>query len=260
MMNMALPERNRPAGITLIEILAGMFILALAFIPVVGVISTGSADTDVTNSYVFAQTTARNVLDTLLDNVPFDAIRVAPALVADIGDTNGESNVGQLFTLSGPNQPAFDVASYLALLGNPGGDTFARGELVDERGIRYKIKLFVFPIPSFTPPDWDNELCFRYLPRPHYENATDSLNRNIWYTEDNTGAYVRPAVNRPYDLPLPPVRLMSARQLGAQPGPANDFCVMKRILLRIRWQMNKGPERSLEIFTAKANLAHRDFL
>lgn len=74
--------RRSHRGMSLLEIMIALIILALSFIPIIGVIGSGSADTDVTKSYVFAQTSVRNILIATLDNLPFAAI-----------DTNGSSNV-----------------------------------------------------------------------------------------------------------------------------------------------------------------------
>jgi len=244
-------------GITLLEILGAMLILAVAFIPIIGVISSGSADTDVTNSYIFAQTTARNILNTVLDNVPFQSIRVSSANVADIGDSNSEPNVGEIIKI-----PKYEdsVASFLEMIGNPGGDYFARGQLVDERNTQYKIKLFVFPVPAYDYPDWQRELCFRYLPRPDYENHVDFSKKPDWYTTNPDDKFVKAGVPRPYDdtyLGIT-VKKENAKSLGASAGPDGSFCIMKRLLLRIRWKMPKGGERSLEIYTTKANLSRED--
>jgi prepilin-type N-terminal cleavage/methylation domain-containing protein len=57
-------------GVTLPEIVVAMLILAMAFIPLIGVIGTSSTDSDVANSVAFAQTAVRNILDTLLDQQP----------------------------------------------------------------------------------------------------------------------------------------------------------------------------------------------
>lgn len=71
-------------GVTLLEIMTAVLILAMAFLPLIGVIGTSTKDSDVANSQVFAQTSARNILDTFLDDVPFKAISVAST--PDSGD------------------------------------------------------------------------------------------------------------------------------------------------------------------------------
>lgn len=241
-------------GVTLLEILTAMLILAFAFIPIFGVISTGTADSDVTNSYISAQTIARNVLDTALDSVPFESIQVNSGAITDIGETNAESNVGRMIDV-----PGYDERTFLAQLGNATStDMSTRGEIVDERGIRYKVKLFVFPVSGNTPLSVPNDLSFRYRPRPIYENAVDAQNRQIWYTTAPGDLYMRAGAQSPYSYTLPSIAIQSARELGAPAGPAGDYCVMKRLLLRVKWQMPRGIERSVTIYTAKAHLSRQD--
>lgn len=245
--------KTKRKGTTLLEIMAALLILAFAFIPIFGMIGTSAKDTDVAESYIFAQTRARNILDTLLDDVPFFALRNAPGNVADIGEANDEPNVGEMFDTT---NPTYQVASFLRFIGNdPAVDQFTRGELTDERGIRYKVKIFVFPVPANEPFNPADEMSFRYLPRPEFEKQAN------WYnpTSDPNSAYVQGAVLTPYQMPEPAIVIKGARELGAYQGPpGNDFCVMKHILLRIRWTMITGIERSIEVYTAKANLDRRD--
>lgn len=248
------PAASGRSGVTLLEILSAMLILAFAFIPIFGVISTGTADSDVTNSYISAQTIARNVLDTALDSVPFESIQVNAGQVADIGESNNEANVGVLVDV-----PGYDERTFLAQLGNnTAGDMSTRGEIVDERGIRYKVKLFVFPVAGNAPLDVTNNVSFRYRPRPLYENTVNAQNQQIWYTTDPTNLYMNAAAPSPYSYALPAPVIQSARELGAPPGPSGDYCVMKRLLLRVKWQMPRGIERSVTIYTAKAHLSRQD--
>lgn len=239
---------------TLLEILSAMLILAFAFIPIFGVISTGTADSDITNSYVSGQTIARNILDTALDSVPFESIQVNTGQVADIGESNNEANVGLMVDV-----PGYDERTFLAQLGNTtASDMSTRGEIVDERGIRYKVKLFVFPIAGNTPLNVANDVSFRYRPRPLYENALNAQNQQIWYTIDPNDPYMNSAAQSPYLYALEPPEIRSARELGAPAGPSGDYCVMKRLLLRVKWQMPRGIERSVTIYTAKAHLSRQD--
>lgn len=247
-------RRSRRRGVTLLEILSAMLILAFAFIPIFGVITTGTADSDITNSYSSAQTIARNVLDTALDSVPFESIQVNPGNIADIGETNDEANVGLMV-----DAPGYDERTFLTQLGNTSTtDMNARGEIVDERGIRYKVKLFVFPVAGNTPLSIANDVSFRHRPRPLYENAIDAQNRQIWYTTTPGNPYMNSAAQSPYAYTLPAPVAQSARELGAPPGPSGDYCVMKRLLLRVKWQMPRGIERSITIYTAKAHLSRQD--
>ncbi len=249
-------------GITLLEIITALLILAFAFIPLIGVIGTSSGDSDVANSVVFAQTAARNILDTLLDDVPFYAITPSAVAVADLDGTNPESDVAVISDIA---DPAFNKATFLTILGNTAGaDDFARGEIVDERNQVYRTKLFVFPIPVNDPVDPANDLSFTYLPRPIYENQVDGSGQNQWYTYPADGTpFMRntAAIQSPYGVPdgvnvvQPVSRRPGAFELGAPAGPAgNNYCVMKKILLKVSWRNRSGHDRSVDIFTMKANL------
>ncbi len=246
------PAYSRSRGVTLLEILTAMLILAFAFIPIFGVITTGTADTDITNSYISAQTIARNILNTALDSVPFESIQVSPGAVPDISESNSEPNVGIMSDV-----PGYDEATFLAQFGNT-TDQNTRGQVIDERGIRYKVKLFVFPISGNNPINTATDLSFRYRPRPLYENAVDAQNRQIWYTTTPGNLFMAAGAQSPYAYALPGIETRSARDLGAPAGPSGDYCVMKRLLLRVKWQMPRGIERSITIYTAKAHLSRLD--
>ncbi len=242
-----------PKGLTLIEILGAMVILAVAMIPVVGLLSSGTSDTDIANAFVFAQNTSQNILNTVLDNVPFDSLRVSPSRVSDPDGLNSEPNVGEMV-----QTPGFDVASFLAMIGNTGGDHFTRGEIKDERGTKFFVKLFVFPLPVHDPPEWERELCFRYLPRPFFENSVDETGISNWYTNSPEKKHVGFGCKLPYDYPTDFPKRINAKAAGAPPGNDNSFCLMKRLLIRIRWKPLKGAEKIIELSTAKANLSRED--
>ena len=248
-------------GVTLIELMAAIFILAIAFMPIIGVMSGSASDTDVAKSHAFAQTSARNILDTLLDSVPFYAIEQADGDVGDLDGSNAEDSIARIVEVDGLD---FDPQSFLRMLGNGEGgsepvDNFGRGTLIDERGTRYNVKLFVVPIPvSTTGLDRANELIFTYLPRPLYENQFTADGRNAWYTY-GSDPHVAPAAATPYEnspnVEQPDLQILNMFDIGCPPGPAgNNHCMMKKILLRISWQNRPGHERRIEVFTMKANL------
>ena len=247
-------QMNQRRGITLLEIMSALLILAFAFLPLIGVIGTSSSDSDVANSNVFAQTVARNILDTLLEEVPFNAIRVAASKVSDFDGSNPHDNVAEITDFG-----SFNKASFLTLLGNSNGaDSFARGEVTDERGLIYKTRIYVFPIPVSNPINLDSELAFSYLPRPVYENQVDGNGQNSWYTYSSP--YIPSGVTSPYHqdgikVVQPAMATIGAFELGAKQGDTgNNYCVMKKILFKISWQNRSGHERAIELFTMKANL------
>lgn len=241
------------AGMSLIEILIATFILVMAALPMLGVIGSGAADTDVLRASLFAQTSAAGILDAALDALPFEALVRADGMVPDLDGKNPEPGVGKVITIADPNRLAQGKA-FLNLIGGQPEDGLTRGTLTDERGLSYRVKLFVFPVPAVvSASDSDGAaLRFGFLPRPLYEQANDATGKSAWYSQDQ---FVRPGVARPYDLPVEPV-IRRASELGVPVGtePRFPHCCLKKLLLRIQWDPRKGGERSLELMTLKAAL------
>ena len=240
-------------GLSLVEILVAVFILVMAALPMLGVVGSGAADTDVIRASLFAQTAATGILDAALDALPFDALVQSAGMVADTDGRNPEAGVGRIIAGKDPQRSA-QAKAFLALIGGAAEDGLTRGMLRDERGISYRVKLFVFPVPAVASgaASDGSTLQFGFLPRPLYEQATDAGGKSSWYTED---AFVRPGVARPYDLPVEPV-VRRAPDLGMPVGnePRFPHCCLKKLLLRIQWAPIKGGERSLELLTLKADL------
>lgn len=245
-------------GVTLLEIMTAVLILAMAFLPLIGVIGTSTKDSDVANSQVFAQTSARNILDTFLDDVPFKAISVAST--PDSGDfaytepdevkaltSVDYGNLMSMAELSDVPEKDFYRVSFLSLMGNNAGDGLARGELIDERGLVYKTRLFVFPIAASTDSSVTaDEITFAYMPRPEYERQPD------WYVTDKT--HMKDTVTSPYAMPAESIKNNNAFAVGAEPNASGKICVMYKVLFQIYWINRDGIRRSLELFTMKADL------
>jgi len=238
---------------SLIEILVATFILVMAGIPMLGVIGSGAADTDVLRSTLFAQTSASGILDAALDALPFEALVRSGEPVPDLDGKNPEPGVGKVIAVADPNRAA-QAKAFLSLIGGSPDDGLARGTLRDERGFTYRVKLFVFPVPAVvSASDSDGSvLRFGFLPRPLYEQAVDASGKPAWYSQE---MFVRPGVARPYDMPVEPV-VRRASELGVPVGnePQVPHCCLKKLLLRIQWDPRKGGERSLELMTLKAAL------
>ena len=223
-------------GVSLMEIMMALLILAFAFLPIIAVIGTSTKDTDVANSMVFAQTTARNILDTLLDDVPFNSIitsgnKIAIAKIEDYKNYKAES--------------------FLQLINAKNEE--AKGEVIDERGITYEISIFVLPIEASDNVNHNvsNELLFSYLPRPIYEGDTLEGNEK-WYTYTQGDAYMKESAPDPYTIDVATIT-KNAFELGAIQNNSS-FCIMKKILFKMTWTARDGHDRSLELYTMKANL------
>ena len=243
---------KKKKGTTLLEIMTALIILAFTFIPIIASIGTSTQDTEVQNSYVFAQTTARNILDTLLDDVPFGCIK------------EGSSNIME-FTTS-PYYPKYDLTPFKKMILGPEkySGNKADGTIEDDRGVKYDIKLYVWNIPANdkVTHQTDKEMIFSYLPRPEYETAsttdasTGAIN-NTWYTYDDSssgaGMYIQNKMNPYKDYPVSRID-KNAFELGAKTYDGSGCSVMKRILLKIEWVARDKKKRSMEIYTMKANL------
>ena len=223
-------------GVTLMEIMIALLILAFAFIPIIAVIGTSTKDTDVANSYIFAQTTARNILDTLLDDVPFNSIISTESKIAKIHDYK-----------------AYKADSFLGMIGSSSDE--AKGEVIDERGTKYDITIYVFPITASGNENHDvsNELLFSYLPRPKYETESDDGSNN-WYTYNSGDPYMSANANDPYECEVATIT-KNAFELGARINDStSEYYIMKKILFKIAWTSIDGHNRSIELYTMKANL------
>ncbi len=223
-------------GVTLMEIMIALLILAFAFIPIIAVIGTSTKDTDVANSYVFAQTTARNILDTLLDDVPFNSIITTESKIAKIKEYK-----------------TYNPDSFLSMIGASNDE--AKGEVIDERGTKYNITIYAYPIAASKDVNHDvsNELLFSYLPRPKYEGETPEES-DKWYTYSSGNPYMSPNAKDPYEYDVATLT-KNAFELGARINEStSEHYILKKILFKMNWTSIDGHDRSLELYTLKANL------
>jgi hypothetical protein len=230
---------NTKKGVTLMEIMTALLILAFAFLPIIGVIGTSTKDTDVANSVVFAQTTARNILDTLLDDVPFNSIIIT------------DKSKNYIARIEGYN--GYDPDSFLDMIGAK--DAEATGEVFDERGIKYDVTIYAFPISAHQGKEHDvtNELLFSYMPRPQYEGDTSEKN-DKWYTYSEGGIYRQNDSPDPYTIEVA-TTTKNAYELGArQNNNSSEYYIMKKIVFQMTWTSRDGHDRRLELYTMKANL------
>ena len=237
--------KNKKA-VTLMEIMLAVVILAFTFIPIIGTLLKSTKDTDVTNSYVYAQTVARNVLTTLLDDVPFHSIQ------------KGSSDIGKLvdstvYNFTTHSNDVYSIKNFKNMIGNYSSSSdLAQGTLTDERGVNYTVTIYVYPIEANTSIDnTANELKFNYMARPKYNEVEG------WYTYTSVPASVyRVTPGNPYDISdfSPLEKSENAFKLGAKNNAAEGYCVMKKIVLTIDWTAHDGHRRNIALYTMKANL------
>ncbi|MEW6709050.1 MAG: prepilin-type N-terminal cleavage/methylation domain-containing protein [Candidatus Riflebacteria bacterium] len=131
-------------GFSLIEIILAMAILAATMVPIFFFMSKGASETDLNVSRMFAITRASEILNAMLDNVPFQALRAG---------IPGYIKVKDLATIRGYEK--FDDAWAEKFVNTvfPGSVESEAGYpcqcvVSDPRGIHYKITLRVEDIVS----------------------------------------------------------------------------------------------------------------
>ena len=224
-------------AVTLIEITLAVVILAFTFIPVIGTLLSSAKDTDVFNSYVFAQTTARNILDTLIDDVPFHSIRV--------GANNEATFVNStIYNPSTHSNITYDVTKFTEKLTN----------VHDERGTNYNVHIYVFPIEaSENETNSAKELKFTYLTRPKYD---EQENWFIYKNDATNDSFRKAETSNPYDDSsfTCTEKKENAYKVGAKKHTDEKYSVMKKIVLTVEWTARDNHPRKIALYTLKANL------
>lgn len=134
---------NRRA-VTFLEIVIAVAILAVALIPLFGLMSRQTVETDKNASQAFAINKASEVLNTVLDNVPFVALRQGNPGYIRTDDLSGKSR----FSKYNENWarklvPILFTGSSKEAAGWP-----CRGIISDARGIHYLVHLRVEDVAS----------------------------------------------------------------------------------------------------------------
>lgn len=132
------------AAFTLIEIILAMAILAATMVPIFFFMSKGASDTDFNVSRMFAISRASEILNAMLDNVPFQSLRAGiPGFikVEDLKDVDGYEKFDEAW------------ATKFANTVFPGSEKTSAGwpcqcVVSDPRGMHYKITLRVEDISS----------------------------------------------------------------------------------------------------------------
>lgn len=137
-------EQKRKRGTTFLEIVFAVAILAIAMVPLFGLMSRQTVETDKNASQAFAMNKASEVLDTILDNVPFVAIRQGnPGIikVSDLPKTSKYSKYNEKWAKKIANMLFHEPKK-------EGGGWTCRGVCKDARGISYLIHLRVEDLPA----------------------------------------------------------------------------------------------------------------
>lgn len=257
-------------GITFIEIAIAMLILAVALLPIFHMIHKGAEDTDISASQSFAINKATELLNTCLDNVPFEALRA--------GSPFGWLRVDDIAGIKEYQDDKIDAAwcDRMAemLFKHP---TSARqssgypcqGRVTDPRGITYQVTLRVEDISDKTPagrkPDKGTfgsafspsqfspaEIVFTFLRNPAKVDdpawiacyRPDPAGTTNYETGLSGGIAVPPSsLYVESDFAKNTIRFtqrQSTEKVNYTGDEAFAYCTMKRLICEVQWNINKN--------------------
>lgn len=262
---------GRRRALSLAEIMVAMSILAFGLIPIFGLMTQDIRETDFVVAHSFAIDRSRLILGTLIGEIPFP-----------------ELEQGNPAILTGNSASA-------ALLLFPGGAAVGGGRAClgiasDSRGIRYQLYLRVDAIEDTTPGYTAGELYFSIYRNPridaHLGFASMTAQATISEFNNNVPSmYVKTGTSNPNNA-ISPYRFFGItgitqnlwgpeeeavngalrydqRSIG-RPDASNRWCLIKRLVLEIRWNMAQseyanpaspnGRPQHLRVTAFKANL------
>ncbi len=145
---------RRKPGMTFLEIMIAMVILAIAMLPIFSMLHKGTEDTDLNASQAYAINRATEILNTLLDNVPFEVIRAGNPGILSISGLETLSDYKDLTDskLADYSKMLFDHSM------KGSGGYPCQGVITDPRGVSYLVTLKVEdvcapPAPAMEKPE-----------------------------------------------------------------------------------------------------------
>ena len=143
--------QRKKLAFSLIEIVLAMAIMAATMVPIFFFMSKGASETDFNVSRMFAIGRASEILNAMLDNVPFQALRAGIPAYIKVKDLSG---------IKGYEKYDEDWAAKFVNTVFPGSSETAAGYpcqcvISDPRGIHYKITLRVEDIVAAKAPSTD---------------------------------------------------------------------------------------------------------
>lgn len=264
--------RQRRA-ITFLEIVIAVLILAIAMIPLFGLMSRETIETDRNASQAFAINKASEILNSVIDNIPFVALRqgnpgyvrvndLPERLSSSYDDTWAKNLMKMLF-----GSAEKDSAGYLC-----------RGILTDSRGIHYLVHLRVEDVasgeadkrpetrqigngfPANKPADFSevNNLAFAFLKNP------PKLESSTWFEEyaenqDESDAgkplteldlFSGKGVSEPSDSLYLDAKFVNptavrytqnqiSKKVPYNAGEQFSYCTMKKLLIQVQWNLDQ---------------------
>ncbi|MBF0408721.1 MAG: hypothetical protein HQM10_15345 [Candidatus Riflebacteria bacterium] len=272
---------------SLIEIVISLGILAVAFLPIAGVVMSKQDDTVVIESHRYAAERGFSIMSRIMQEVPFETLWESPS----------KDQPGSLKPQSKPstvNGVVFD-GTYCTKLRQsifPGSAELCYIEFTDARGIVYEAFLEITDIsdPStagFTGTTWSDpstwkELYFDYYALPEFEkqpNWNSTANQNNdgvigasyitpykYYTGTIVGRHWGPAERKRNGSTA--FKSLFPRDQKDRSHPWSDwggkFCQMKKLRLRMRWNytpkerktpsVNYGRRQEIWLLAFKSNI------
>ncbi len=132
-------------AITLLEIIIAVTVMAIAMVPIFGMLSRQTVETDKNASQAYAINKASEVLNTLLDNVSFVAIREGNPGFIRVDDLQSIDKYKDELTPSWAKQ----LSTHLFNNSTEESNGYrCRGIVTDSRGVSYLVHLRVEDVPS----------------------------------------------------------------------------------------------------------------
>ncbi len=140
--------QGRESAFTFLEIVVAMAVLAVALIPIFGIIHKGAEETDFNASQAYAINKASEILNAMLDNIPFEAIRAGNPAVLKTADLAGIRDYDKF-----DDTWCRKMAEMLFPNGDKAGGGYAcKGIHTDPRGISYLVTLKVEDVCASVAP------------------------------------------------------------------------------------------------------------
>lgn len=266
------------SGITFFEIMIAMFILSIAVMPIFWVIHKGTEETDVMASQSFAINKATEILNTLLDNVPFEVIRQgAPAGLLSFENLDKVAAVASDYKSMGVD--ATFVQKMASML-FPGCEKITdkswrcQGVITDPRGISYLATLLVDDLidtSNLKKPEqisWGssfpdlNQVTYSYCKNPAILDRPDWRIKDYeWNLPNQIG--VPPEAENMYKEPdfcSPTLVRFSTRLLADKVNYTDNedlaYCAMKKLIIEIQWNLDKGLYKKPEVIDKQTQRIH----
>ncbi|MBF0544986.1 MAG: type II secretion system protein [Candidatus Riflebacteria bacterium] len=256
-------------GTTLLEILLALFVMAIAVIPIFGLMTKDAKETDIMIAQNFAIDRARSILNTILKDLPFNNILPGnPAIITD----------GAVAQSLFPCCPA------------GGGGFFCSGLASDPRGIYFRLYLRSEPILDNSAGYTNGEFFFSVYMNPNVESQLPGWKTVATACIQTEGAgnpsrFEKSGALNPSSC-LSPYRYFGAGLQHPLWGPEEEYStskqriydqrdvhlanpdgrwyLMQRLVLEIRWNLadyefknpddRTGRPQRLQVITYKANL------